>query len=448
MQEQDVPTTVPRDPRSPESRERRPEQGVSTTTDPEARAMLKTLTAQLNNLNRSSTVTSTTFEMASPEEMKVPIPDGFEFPDNFQSDLKSEEQPIDNPIGLPDRWLWMSEYGNCGLKKDTLGEISKAIDKLSKDDLSSAPWPSSSGRLIKAVENAFIKILNKLERCNLTGQTKMVAGLILWRRYARLSTTNRDYEIEEAIHWALRMGPKQLEDVKNWYIRRNHSGEIREYRNAYQNLRIRDNQSLQRYMEMIKTWRLRLPLEDRGTVAQMFQKIEDHKTSHKWNTCETTILQSIANRRLEKNNRGEQLDGVDWEVIYREARTNNNQNKLGQQAASPSKAKAEDKGNGNKRKRQQPSPKGNGKGSNTNEQPEKKGRYEGNPTFHCSHHGPNRSHTDKDCKVLRYKQRREANTTVATADTETTTPVTATVGTIDTVGRLQDEIATIKEEAQ
>ena len=365
------------------------------------------------------------FTQATIEEMKFKIPESFEFEDGW----KEKVMGLSNPIRIPMEHLFFAEFGSLGLSPKDLEKVNKAFLHATKGTVAEEnQWPKNNTN-VKAIqiEAAFNFVNIAAKVASLKASDQVHGSLIFLRNFAELRTGTRNYTVEEAIHWALREKPTNFSEVKDWYLRRNHGGEIRDRRNEYKELKIRPSQCLQQFMEVIALKRYRLPRDDQGSVDDMFAKIEISRTSHKWDTYEMSLLELIANRRAMKRTQGEELDETDWHDVYRRARDNNDQYAIyGKNNGEPGSKK---KGKARGTKRGSPEKVHNPETNSETEKPPKK-KYKHYCEYGC---GYNNTHPSEKCyrkkKFLREKEKEKQNQAT-----------TASVETVQTVATIQDGI--------
>lgn len=381
----------------------------------------------IKNRNQNSNGNQASFSMAKPENMKIEIPEEARKKINESKNIDVVTKELPNPIGLPKEWLYLAEVLHCGVSDEGLKKISQAFkDAMRSPFAKESQWPRRRERArLEDFERAFKFINSAVKNANLSEAERVTGALVFMRRYAELSNDERNYQVEETIHWSLRYGPKNFREVRDWFIRRNHGGEVRDRRVNYKALKIRPDQTLQQFMEVITDHRAKLPQEDKGTVEDMFTKVESSTTSHNWDTFESTLLQLIASRRAERNQANQKLDEADWENIYREARKNNTQWEGGSNRPKPAQRKRARETNKEKPKKSVRFE--NNKEENTNNSYKNNGNKR--VAYNCKLHGQNRTHNTEQCYTLQKLEKRKQDKK----------EVAAMIGT-DTIGSLQDEI--------
>ena len=376
-------------------------------------SQLKAITERLLSVSDTTNGNNNQFPPATDMDMKTPIPESMEIPEDHESKVKW----IPNPINIPTKWLYFSEYGNFGLNQKALDKVSKAFLNATKGSMATDnKWPKNMERAkVEDFENAFNFVTIASRNASLEPDEQIPGALMFLRNFAELRTNNRNYAVEECIHWALRTGPNEFREVRDWFIRRNHEGEIRERRNEYRDLKIRANQNLQHFMEVAYQLRLKLPMEDRGTFDELFGKIETARSEHKWDSFEATLLQSISTRRENKQSRGKTLDETDWQEVYRAARANNKQSTVynrGNQKTTPNK-----EGQQNRKR----------KNLSDSEKPDKKQKKENGLFCEYKFHGWNNTHETKDCRALQRLKDRKNQGNKSTVAATNTGPTVATL---------------------
>lgn len=156
---------------------------------------LEALTDRVLSVSRITTTGSTNqFPPATEADMEIPIPDGMKIPEDYESKVEW----IPNPINIPGKYLYFSEYGNFGLDQKALDKVSKAFLNATKGSLANdSKWPKNWERAkVEDFENAFNFVTIASKNASLEPEERIPGALIFLRNFAELRTCNRNYAVE------------------------------------------------------------------------------------------------------------------------------------------------------------------------------------------------------------------------------------------------------------